>query len=159
MGANEVAPVSEGIRVKGMFRVQLEEDGRIVGDSGWCNNQITNLGFNNFLCANLGKTTGSIGVSHLALGSGGAPSASDTTLTGEVVKRQAVTVAINSSKTVQFTGTFSSSNSFVTNSQNISNVGLFGTSSSGTLFAGNTYASSTCATNQNVNVSYSINLS
>lgn len=160
MGAIEEAnaPV-DGVRVKGMFRVQLEENGEIVGDSGWHENLITNYGFANAICALIGHTTGSIQVSHLALGSGGVPVATDTTLAGEVVKRQAVTVAVNSSKTVQFTGTFSSSNSFVTNSQNISNIGLFGTSSTGSLIAGNTFASSTCATNQNVNTSYQISFS
>lgn len=156
---------AESMRVKGMFRVQIEDNGEIVGDSGWKSNQITNLGFQNFLSALVGKTTGSIQVTHLSLGTGGAPSATDTSLTGEAVGvgavpiRQAVTVAVNSSKTVQFTGTFSSSNSFVSSTQNISNIGLFGTSSGGTLFAGNTYASSSCATNQNVNVSYSLGFS
>jgi hypothetical protein len=105
----------------------------------------------------LGAIAGSLQVSHLALGSGGAPAASDTSLAGEVVKRQAVTAATSStSKAVLFTGTFSSANSFVTNTQNISNIGLFNSSSTGTLFAGNTFASSSCATNQDVNVSYAI---
>lgn len=161
---NKAAP-AERAGVKGMFRVQLEENGEIVGDSGWHTNLITNVGFQNFLCALLGNTTGSIQVGFLSLGTGGAPVATDTTLSGEVlgagsvVKRQAVTVAVNSSKTVQFTGTFSSSNSFVSSSNNISNIGLFGTSSGGTLFAGNTYASSACATNQNVQTTYSISFS
>lgn len=157
-----IQETGDPIAVKGMFRVQLEEDGQIVGDSGWHENQITNVGFQNFLCALLGNTTGSIQVKYLSLGTGGAPATTDTTLAGEcagtgsVPIRQAVTVAVNSSKTVQFTGTFSSSNSFVSTTQNISNIGLFGTSSGGTLFAGNTYASSSCATNQNVNTTYSI---
>lgn len=161
MGAvKEAGAPEERAGVKGMFRVTIsEKDGTIVGDSGYHTNLITNVGFQNFLSALLGNTTGSIQVSHLALGTGGAPIATDTTLSGEVQKRQAVTVAVNSSKTVQFTGTFSSSNSFVTASANISNIGLFGTSSGGTLFAGNTYASSTCATNQNVNTTYSISFS
>jgi hypothetical protein len=33
---------------------------------------------------------------------------------------------------------------------------LFNSSSTGTLFAGNTYTSSSCATNQNVNATYDI---
>jgi hypothetical protein len=162
--ANTAAPC-EPLKVKGMFRVQLEENGQIVGDSGWKENLITNVGFQNFLTSLLGKTTGSIQVTHMSLGTGGAPIATDTTLTGEALGtgsvpiRQAVTVAVASSKTVNFTGTFSSSNSFVSTTQNISNIGLFGTSSGGTLFAGNTYASSACATNQNVNATYAISFS
>lgn len=160
--------IAEPLKIKGMFRVQLEEDGRIVGDSGWKTNQITNLGFNNYLVKSLGTGLGGVPVSHAALGTGGAPAASDTTLSGEVstngsgsVVRAALTAATSSgSKTLRNTATFSSANSFVTASANISNIGLFGvsgpTTASGTLFAGNTYTSSACATNQNVNVTYDI---
>ena len=145
---------ADAVGIKGSFRLQITEDGKVVGDSGWWTNQITNEGFRAMIRAVSG-ITGSSQITHLALGSGGAPAASDTTLGGEVVKRAAVTAATSStSKAVQFTGTFSSSNSFVTNTQNISNIGLFATSSSGTLFAGNTFASSSCATNQDVNVTY-----
>lgn len=141
----------DGIKVKGMYRLQLTEDGKVVGDSGWTENQVVNLGFNQYLVSTLGAIAGSKQISHMALGSGTAPGAAATTLAGEVVKRASVTAATSSaSKTVRFTATFSSSDSFVTNTQNLSNVGLFNTSSGGTIFAGNTYASSACATNQNV---------
>jgi hypothetical protein len=149
--------MSDGILVKGAFRLNIVEDGKVVGDSGWLSNQVTNEGFRNYMARLLGAISGSLQVSHLALGTGGAPAAADTSLAGEVVKRQAVTAATSStSKAVLFTGTFSSANSFVTNTQNISNIGLFNSSSTGTLFAGNTFASSSCATNQDVNVSYAI---
>ena len=149
--------MKDGLKIKGMFRIQLTEDGKLVGDSGWKQNQITNDGFNDYLCKALGAVSGSKQVSHLALGTGGVPAASDTTLAGEVQKRQAVTAATSSSsKTIRFTGTFSSANSFVTATQNVSNIGLFNSSSTGTLFAGNTFASSAVATNQNVNATYDI---
>jgi len=154
--------------VKGMFRVQLTEDGRLVGDSGWKNNQITNDGFNSYLVNQLGTSLTGSKISHVALGTGGAPASNATTLTGEVVTngsgsvvRAAVTAATSSSsKTLRNTATFSSANSFITASANISNIGLFGvsgpTTASGTLFAGNTYTSSALATNQNVNITYDI---
>jgi len=145
------------IKVKGMFRVQIEEDGTVVGDSGWLENQVTNLGFNQYLVSSLGSIAGSKYITHMALGSGTVPGAAATTLDGEVEKRTSITAATSSgSKTLRLTATFGSSDSFVTNTQNISNVGLFNTSSGGTLFAGNTYASSSCATNQNVNATYDI---
>lgn len=151
---------SEKTGVRGMFRVQIEDaSGEIVGDSGYHENQITNDGFNLFLVSLLGKTTGSIQITHMALGTGGAPATTDDTLAGEQSVRQAVTAATSStSKTLHLTGTFSSTNSFVTATKNISNIGLFGTSSAsgGTIFAGNTYNSSSCATNQNVNCTYDI---
>jgi hypothetical protein len=158
-------------KLRGFFRVHIEEDGKIVGDSGWKENLITNLGFNNFIVGSLGTGLTTNKISHAALGTGGAPVATDTTLAGEVstngsgsVVRAAVTAATSSnSKALVNTATFSSANSFITASANISNIGLWGTSgpttASGTLFAGNTYTSSALATNQNVNVTYTINFS
>lgn len=149
---------NDSVKVQGMFRVNVTEDGKIVGDSGWKKNQITNLGFNQYLVGSLGNISGK-SVTHAALGTGGAPAASDTTLAGEQSVRAALTVATSSSsKTLRCTATFSSANSFVTASKSISNIGLFNTSTAatGTLFAGNTYASSTVATNQDVNVTYDI---
>lgn len=152
-------------KLKGMFRLQIEEDGNIVGDSGWHENLITNLGFNNIV-NQLGTSLTGSKISHAALGTGGAPAATDTTQAGEVstngsgsVVRAALTAATSStSKTLRNTATFSSANSFVTASANISNIGLWQTSgpttASGTLMAGNTFTSSTVATNQNVNATY-----
>ena len=147
----------DGVKVRGMFRVQIDENGEIKGDSGWHENQVVNLGFNQYLVMSLGSIAGSKYITHAALGTGGAPIAADTSLAGEVVVRAAITAATSSSsKTLRLTATFASSNSFVTDTRNISNVGLFNTSSGGTLFAGNTYASSSCATNQNVNATYDL---
>ena len=98
----------------------------------------------------------------MALGTGGAPASNATTLTGELTHgangRAAVTSSIVDSGTAQFTAQFASSASFVTASANISCIGLYNTATTdvGTLFAGNTFASSTCATNQSVNATYQI---
>jgi hypothetical protein len=152
-----------------MFRLQIEDGptGKIVGDSGWHENQITNLGFLNVV-NQLGTSLTGSKISHAALGTGGAPAASDTTQSGEVstngsgsVVRAALTAATSSSsKTLRNTATFSSANSFLTASANISNIGLWQTSgpttASGTLMMGNTFTSSACATNQNVNITYDL---
>lgn len=156
-----MAKAKESSKVRGFFRLQITEDVAgnpvIVGDSGWRENVVVNDGFNDYLCKALGGVSGSRQVSHVALGTGGAPATNDTSLSGEVSKRAAVTAATSSnSKTIRFTATFNSSDSFVTTTQNLSNIGLFDSSSSGSLFAGNTYSSSSCATNQNVNVTYDI---
>ena len=144
----------EGIRVRGFFRVQIEdEQDGIVGDSGWQENVITNLGFLNVV-NQLGTSLTGSKHSHLALGSGGAPATNATLLGGEVEVRAALTAASSGSTALQMTATFASAASFVTNTQNISNIGVFGTSSGGTLLSGNTYASSSCATNQAVNATY-----
>lgn len=157
--------VNDGVKLRGFFRVQIEEGktGKIVGDSGWQENQITNLGFLNYLCHLIGASAGSKQVGYVALGTGTAPGAAATTLDGEIMsstQRGAVTYANVGSTTAQFTATFASSDSFLTASANISNIGLFNaTTTNDTLFAGNTYASSSCDTNQNVNITYQIRFS
>ncbi len=149
------------IKVRGFFRLHLvDPDGTIVGDSGWRKNIVTNDGFNEYLVSALGGIAGSKQVSHVALGTGSVPASNATSLSGEVQVRAAVTAATSStSKTVRFTATFASSMSFVTATVNLSNIGLFNSASGGTLFAGNTFASSSCATNQAVNVTYDVTFS
>jgi hypothetical protein len=140
----------EAIKVHGMFRVNIvNPNGEIVGDSGWRKNAVTDLGFNKFLIMSLGSIAGSLYVSHMALGTGAEPAVADTALDGELVKRQAVTAATSAT-------TFASANSFTSATQNISNIGLFNSSSTGSIFAGNTFASSSCATNQSVNCTYDV---
>ena len=135
----------ESVSLRGFYRIQIvEPTGEVVGDSLWNQNQVTNDGINQFLVS--------------ALGSGGAPAASATSLTGEVGSRTAVTAATSStSKTLRLTATFPSGWHTSTGAgYNISNIGAFNSSSGGTLFAGNTYTSSACASNQAVNVTYDI---
>lgn len=150
------------IKLEGFSRVQIvDKDGTVAGDSGWCGpNQITNLGKLLYLCDRLGSSNTAKYVSYCALGTGGAPASNATTLPGEVsssTERKSPTYASVSSRTAQFTVTFSSTDSFLGGSSNLSNVGLFAaTNTNDTLFAGNTYASSSCNTNQNVNVTYQI---
>lgn len=147
----------DGIKVRGFFRVNIVNgDGSLEGDSGYLPNLVTNDGKLGFLVKLLGAIAGSSQIGYMALGTGGAPIATDTTLAGEQSVRTAVTAASNGSTSVQFTATFSSAGSFVTATKNLSNIGLFRTDTGGTLFAGNTYASSSCATNQNVSLGRSL---
>lgn len=160
--------IKDTIIARGFFRLQLtetDENGqqRVIGDSGWKRNQITNLGYQNFIVGSLGAIAASSQVSYFALGTGGAPAASDTSLSGELTDaaglRFTVTPSAVSSKTLQLTGSLASN--VVTTTHNISNVGIFAvsTTAGGTLFAGNTYSSSLLNTNQNVNVTYQIRFS
>ncbi len=150
--------VADKAGVKGCFHLHIvDPDGTIAGDSGWRTNAVTNLGFNKYLAMALGSISGSLYVSHVGLGSGSQPGATDTTLDGEVGTRQAVTAASSSgSKTARFTATFAAGWHSSAGAYNISNIGLFNSVSTGTLFAGNTYASSSCASNQAVNVTYDV---
>lgn len=148
----------DSISVKGFFRVNIvDPDGTIKGDSGWLQNQVVNLGFLDYLVKSLGSQAGSKYLTHIAIGSGTVPGAAATSIDGEVAKRTTFTAATSSdSKTLRMTATFSSADSFLAGASNLSNIAAVNTSSGGTIFAGNTYASSSCATNQNVNVTYDI---
>ena len=155
---------SDGLKVKGAYHLQIvDPDGRIVGDSGWRSNVIVNLGFDQYLARALGAITGSKQVSHMAIGSGTAPGAADTALSSEVTgtnPRSTVAAASSAnSKGVRFTATFWSSQSFIGATVTLSNLGLVNSSSVGTLFCGNTFASSQCQTNQNVNGTYDVTFS
>lgn len=155
---------SSSVGVRGFYRINITENGKVVGDTGWKENQVTNDGILNYLTTPLTGGTGKA-VTHMALGTGGAPASNDTALSGELTHaagdRKAVSTSIVSSRTAQFTAAWASSDSFVTATANISNIGLFYTSTTaaGSIFAGNTYTSSAVATNQNVNATYQIRFS
>lgn len=156
------APFSK-ITLHGFTRVQISNpDGSLAGDSGWRGpNQIVNDGILNYLVHNLGKSAGSCQIGYVALGEGtDAPNATDTTLASEIMastQRKAVTYGSVGSTTAQFTATFSSSDSFLSAAVDLANIGLFNSDATDdTLFAGNTFDSSSCDTNQNVNVTYQI---
>ncbi len=115
-----------------------------------------------YLCKLVGKSSGSKQVAFVALGVGTLPNATHATLANEIMlstQRKAPDLAITSSKTLRFTATFYSSDSFLTGASDLQNIGLYSGSSGVGLFAGNTYASSSCNTNQNVNVTYDIEFS
>jgi hypothetical protein len=169
------------VRVKGCFRLQiLNPDGAIAGDSGigpdgqllngdgtrW--NMIPNDGFNKFICDVLAGSAASLVVGSIALGSGGAPASNTTQLPSEIGSRTAFSASTSaathagstqSSHYVAYYATFPAGwHTSVGAGYNISNIGLYnGSASAGTLFAGNTYASSGCASNQAVQCSYYIN--
>jgi len=152
-------PKGDGIKIHGFYRIQLEDkDGKISGDSGWRENTIVNEGFDDFLVRLISNTTDSKQIRYMALGTGGAPNVTHTSLPGEIMgstKKVQVTVSASNSKTCRFTATFNSSDRTV--SYDISNIGLYDTSATNAqLFAGSDYASSTAATNQNVNATYDI---
>ena len=157
--------ITDGLKIRGVFRLQLEEDGRIVGDSGWKDNAFTNEGKKEFALGCLAGLAGSSQVSHVAVGTGTQPGAAATSLDGEMNhgagSRKAVSASSNGSTRADFFATFASSDSHNTAAINISNIGLFGVSNvaAGSIFAGNTYTSSSWATNQNLNVTYGITVS
>ncbi len=149
--------INDSIKARGFLRIQITEDGRAVGDSGWRENQIVNNGFQAFLQFLLAGSAGSLRPSHAALGTGTVPGSAATTLPGEFTEavRCALTTGTSGSKTINYTFTL---NSGSITASTIQNVGLFSgsTAGGGTMFAGNTYTTSALATNQAVNGTYAV---
>jgi hypothetical protein len=157
-----------GVLVRGFYRVNIvEQDGRIVGDSGWLENTVVDLGRRDYLCHALAANAGSKQIALMALGTGTAPAAADTAIAGELThrtganstqNRQAVTTALISSSQIEFRATFSSNMPFITTAVTIQNIAILNsTHSGGTIFAGSTYPTSALNTNQDVQASYRIN--
>lgn len=157
--------IKEPLKIEGFSRVRILTNGKIVGDSGWTGpNAITNLGFKYYLCCALGGYASSAQVGYAVLGEGTAPGVTDTTLenecsgVGTVPIRVAVTAVTSGNHTMQFTVTFNSTHSFVTATESIQNIGLHAVSyhsaTVGSLFCGNTFTASSCASNQDVNATF-----
>lgn len=150
--------------VKGFFRLNVvDPDGKVRGDSGWKQNQITNSGYQQFLMYLLAGSAGSIRPSHAAFGTAGTPASADATLVNQLTEtggKPALTTGTGGSKSVNYTFTLASG--VVAAASTIMNVGLYyytnasQVNSNGTLMAGNTYASSSLATNQAINGTYQI---
>jgi hypothetical protein len=159
---------SDGLSMKGFFRLNIEQDGRIVGDTGLFPNQVGNIGLEQYAAYSLIGSAGGKTLGYFALGSGGAMASNGTTVVSEILeasKRAAVSALSFSSRTVSngsatayLYGQFASSNGFVSNSYNISNIGMGNSVSGGTLFCAQTFNSSQVSTNQNVNVTYQIQI-
>ena len=149
--------------MSGALKVSSEErDGKqvVVHDTGEVENQITNLGFQNYMLGALGNIPGYVQVGYAALGTGGAPVAGDTTLPGEIAsgtKRSAVSASVINYKTLRFQTTFLYTNNFLSVPTLLSNVGLFnGTDIANNIFAGGAFTPQMIQTNQNVVLTYEI---
>jgi len=159
-----MSKATEAVKVAGFYRLKIVEHGKgekkVVGDSGWCKNLVTNLGFQHYVIEPMGALSGSSQVSYFALGTGTAPGATATSLEGELADAAAcrftMTPSVVSSKTLQMVGTLASN--VITDNRTIQNIGVFAvsTTGAGSILCGNTYATSQLQTNQSVNVTYQL---
>jgi hypothetical protein len=157
-----------GIGVAGFSRLKIIDHNqktgakKVVGDSGWCKNLVTNLGFQHYILESMGTIAGSSAVESFALGEGTAPGAAATSLQSELTDgdcRFNLTPSVVSSKTLQMVGTLASG--VITTTHDIKNIGVFAVSTTelGSILCGNTYATSNLQTNQSVNVTYQLRFS
>jgi len=149
----------------GFSRIRLKENGKLVGDSDWVKNTITDYGLDEGLGQLITAGAGSKRVAAVALGTGTAPGTASTALPGiiedntdgrDVPTIATVTTSDGSGITARFYGTFASSESRFTNTHAIQNIGLYASTATnqGTVLSGATYAVSTLNTNQDVEYTY-----
>jgi len=151
----------------GFYRVQIQDpDGTIAGDSGWGHNIITNVGLTDYIMKRFIGATGSAIVAQIALGSTTAVASAftaSTSLPGQIAGSHMVAIGANTASTsraastggdtMRVLGTFSSN--IFANSTTIACAGLH-SATNGSVFCMGTFASSTVATNQAVNLTYDV---
>jgi hypothetical protein len=171
--------VQEGdgaVTVKGFFRLNIVEDDpvtgkkKIVGDSGWVKNQVTNLGISYYLCDVMGASSDSKLVNRMCIGNSNANPASNATVMGSEHSqltdanssrnRPQVTYAKSGSNTARFTATWYSSLGHVQTATTVNNLALINnTLSGGTILCGKTFSSSAWGTNQDIYATYDFGFS
>ena len=147
----------ERLAIKGFFRVQMRDkaSGKIVGDSGMVENQVTDYGMQYCFVGAPIKGTSSVQVAGVMLGNGTVPASDATVLpTANTDYYSTVGQAINGSTQGQLTQSFDGTLGAAT----LANMGLLA-ASDGSLICGNTFASSALATTQDINITYNLNYS
>ena len=149
------------IKMRGMFLVQFLEDGKIVRDLGWRENQITDGGILQFLVNALLPLATGKKIGWMSVGLGGAPIPGDNVLEDEISTRSAVTGTAIGSNKARFLAIFPSSSCLSAHPVTISNVGLFDSDivATSVLFSGgliDPLQNRIWLVNQAVNVTYDI---
>ncbi len=165
--------VEDKVVIRGFYRVAIYDYGpkgepqhKLVSDSGLCGpNQMTNIGFLNYLAYVIGASAGSNLPTYAALGTGTTPASNAGGLPGEVVQvsdqRRPVTTSFNGSTQIQMIASWASNYQTVTVAIVLQNAGLYALSqtSNQSLMCGKTYATQTWASNQSAALTYQLNLS
>ena len=156
----KVSHPSASVGLHGFFRVAIkDEDGTVTGDTGVQHNLIVDSGLTNYLTYVFAASAGSSVIGQAALGSGSLigsagtilPNAQNTSLYKTVSKTFITRAASTDGDTARYLATWASG----TSTANISNVGLVATTGV-KFFCGGTYASSSVASNQAINLTYDV---
>lgn len=158
--------MKDKIPLRGFWRIQIGEDNpdgstKIVGDSGWIENQIVNLGWRDYVFSNMHEdlSDSTKQIKRLILGTGSAPAAAATSLPGETVRSSDIDATASASTKLRFTTNFASGD-HPTGTPTIANAGLINdTASAGTIFCGATYSGSQWQSNQGVSCTYDLDVS
>ncbi|SRR6266436_7113524 len=128
---------------------------KIVGDSGWVENTLTNEGKNFYLAAKVGSVTGSKTPTHFQVATQStAVDATQASLLGETRIRKTLLASTLATGTLRMTASWSSTDN--TAAITIGSIGIYETSTfgGGTLGAGQTYTTSQWNSNQDLSATY-----
>lgn len=134
---------------------ERERGGRvkIVGDSGWTKNTITNEGRDKYIAASVGAVSGSKTPTHLQLATQStAVDAASTALVGETRIRKALTASTLATGTLRMTASWSSTDN--TAAITIGSIAVYNTSAAGTMGSGQSFTTSQWASNQDLSATY-----
>lgn len=137
----------------GRFRIQIGEKGKVVGDSGWIDNTITNHGRDAYIAAKVGSVTGSKTPTHLQIATQStAVDATQTSLVGETRIRKTLDASTLATGTLRMTASWSSTDNVA--AVTIGSIGVYNTDTAGTLGSGQTYTTSQWNSNQDLSATY-----
>jgi hypothetical protein len=158
--------------IEGFCRLQIldyDKDGKptiVVGDSGMVGpNQMTDVGFKNYINCLLGADGGSLRVGYAGIGTGAAsssPASTDSTIPGEYGTgnfRRPTTWSSAASTKIRFIASWASSDQTAAGNLTVQNAGLYHTNNANSLMCGKGFTTSTWGTNQALNLTYELNLS
>jgi hypothetical protein len=151
----------DSIQLKGFFRAQIvdKKTKKIVGDSGWNQNVITNAGFESCIVAlPFDGITNSAQGSYMILGDGTDPATDATSLPGantDLVSSFAG-VSVVASLTARATQVFEGSDSTMAA---LKNIGILLDATNGSLLCGQSFPTSALSSDQQVNASYELRFS
>jgi hypothetical protein len=148
--------VNDTIKVRGFFRAQIKdaESGKIVGDSGWCPNTLTNYGLNNACAGAAIGASGSCQVASACMATQStAVDATQISLVGVENAVVDITPSTVATGTARCTGSFAGSDN--SDTLTVGSIGLHSNTNSATdLLSGQTFTTSQMATNQNFDFTY-----
>lgn len=146
---------ADPIGVKGFFRLNIidKKTKKIVGDSGWIQNQITNYGLESCIVALPFKCANSIQASGIMLGSGTGVASTGTNLQNSnsdywaAFAYSQVVASLTARATCSFDGTVGAAT--------LQEIGVFA-ASTGTVICAKSFTSSALTTDQDVNCTYEL---
>lgn len=152
--------MKDSLAVKGFLRLKIghEKNGFTIvdGDSGWIQNQIVNLGWQDYILASIGGVSGSKQVGRAILGTGGAPASNATAVPNETARSSSINAVTSGSFTLRFTTQWASGD-HPGGTPDINVAGLINdTASGGTILCGQSFDSSTWNSNQGVSLTYEL---